>query len=345
MVKVSCVLPVYNGLPHLEAAVLSVLAQSFRDFELLLINDGSIDGSADVCRNIAETDTRVRFVDHSNVGIVHSLNRGVELADGKYIARMDADDLCHPDRFARQISFLDDHPDVVAVGSRQRIIDAEGRVTHSTRGNRWHGGTAFPAGGITLCHPSVMFIREAFQQTGGYSEDFHAAEDFALWFEMARYGRICEMPDYLLDYRVHAGSTSRIKLAQQRESCLKAELVYQARMIDRDDDLAARFAAASGLDALLELLPSHATATLPSRPAIAAYFQSQVVKRLANRASISDTIRNLAVLGKLIISALPGVTRQQDRSTLRSTAAAFASTGWALVRRMRKALNTGKRRS
>ena len=333
MVKVSCVLPVYNGLPYLEEAVLSVLAQDFADFELLLIDDGSTDGSGDLCRALAARDARIRVISQANAGIVASLNRGVAQAQGEYIARMDADDLCKPERFGRQVAFLDENSDVAAVGSRLNVIDGEGRFVHKARGNAWQGGSHFPAAGITFCHPTVMFRRAAFAQTQGYSEDFHAAEDYALWIEMSRLGRLIELPDYLLDYRVHGGSTSLVKLSRQRESCLKAELVHQARVIAGDEALARRFQTAEGLAPMLAALPVLASATMPSRLAVATYFQAQVTKRLANRAPLGEVLPQLARLMLGFAACLPRLGFAQDRSTLRSAGRALGSVGWAVLRR------------
>ena len=338
MPKVSCVLPVYNGLPYLTGAVESVLKQDFPDFELLLIDDGSTDGSGEVCAQLAARDSRVQVINQANAGIVASLNRGVARAEGEYIARMDADDLCRPDRFSRQVAFLNANVDVVAVGTRQAIIDSDGRILHYTRGNRWRDALTFPAGGIALCHPSVMFRRAIFKRTRGYSEEFHAAEDYALWFEMARFGRVCEMSEYLLDYRVHSNNTSLVKLTQQRESCLKAELAYQARIIARDEGLAKRFESASNLESIAALLPVQSTQVMPSQRAVITYLNSQVVKRLANRAAITPLVFKLVELQIGFAVASPRLLNKQDRSTLRAGFKALASAAWALGRRTKAKL-------
>ncbi len=338
MVKVSCVLPVYNGVTYLQSAVRSVLAQDYTDFELILIDDGSTDGTTDACRSIAAGDSRVKLIGQENIGIVASLNRGIASARGEYVARMDADDICKLERFSRQVAFLDGHPDVVALGSRQNIIDSQGNFIHSTRGNVWRGGTHFPAAGITLCHPTVMFRRASFLKTKGYSEDFHAAEDYALWIEMSRFGRLAELQDFLLDYRVHSGSTSLVKLTLQRESCLKAELAFQAREIAHDEALGQQIQAAGDLSQILVALPTRASSTMPSRQTVATYFQAQVIKRLANRAPLAETLPQLGILLLQIFISLPRLFFKQDRSTMHAATIAILSAAAAVLRRSQLAL-------
>jgi GT2 family glycosyltransferase len=332
MVKVSCVLPVYNGLPYLESAVNSVLAQDFTDFELLLINDGSTDGSREICEAIAARDPRVKAITQENAGIVTTLNRGVAMAQGEYIARMDADDLCWPTRFGLQVAYLDAHADVVALGSRVRVMDEHGTYQQVTRPVHWQGGDVFPSSGITLCHPSIMFRREAFERTRGYSEDFHAAEDFALWIEMGQYGKIVEMDACLLDYRVHSQSTSRIKLRQQRLACLRAVLADHARRVAGDAALAARVVVTHELDEVLALCPQRATPLMPSRRAVAAYFQGRMVRGMANRGDAGPAAAALLDLVGQTAALLPQAYATQNRGAFKDAAGNIARGIKALAR-------------
>src|ERR1700716_545696 len=121
-------MPVFNGGSYLAAAVESVLKQSFGDFELLAIDDGSTDQSVSVLSGFARSDGRIRLITQANAGIVASLNRALGLARGEYVARMDADDVALPSRLAMQVAFLDGHPDVAVVGSAIRLIDADGNA-------------------------------------------------------------------------------------------------------------------------------------------------------------------------------------------------------------------------
>src|SRR6266850_1442026 len=126
MPKGTVLLPVHNAENYVGQAVESVLRQTFADFELLLLNDGSTDGSLAVLEKIAIRDKRCRIHSWSNVGLAETLNRGLALARGDFIIRMDADDICRPERFERQISFLESNAAYVAVGARALFIDPDG---------------------------------------------------------------------------------------------------------------------------------------------------------------------------------------------------------------------------
>jgi glycosyltransferase involved in cell wall biosynthesis len=202
-------MPVYNDRPYVRQAVDSMLAQTFADFELVIVDDGSTDGSSQLLDELAARDTRIR-VEHlpENGGIVRALNRGLELCIGRYIARMDADDIALPHRLERQVSYLDSHTDVVALGTALKYIDARGRDLAVVR----HG---HPSGsllrGNPLLHPTVMFRAGAVRDRGlSYREEFRYAEDYYLWLEMSRLGRLASLEDVLLEYRISA-SASRME--------------------------------------------------------------------------------------------------------------------------------------
>ena len=124
--RISVVMPVFNGGSYLAAAVESILKQSFNDFELIVIDDGSTDKTACVLAGFARSDGRIRVIGQANTGVVASLNRALDLARGEYVARMDADDVSLPSRFELQVAFLDTHPEVAVVGSAITLIDEEG---------------------------------------------------------------------------------------------------------------------------------------------------------------------------------------------------------------------------
>lgn len=333
-VRVSCVLPVYNGMEYLELAVQSVLAQSLPDFELVLLDDGSTDGSTRLCRDLAATDARIRLIEKPNTGLVDTLNFGVREARGDYIARMDADDICMPERFARQVDFLDSHPEVAAVGSRVEVIDGAGRTTNLSHGNRWRMDRgAFPSGGIALCHPTVMFRRAAFLQTRGYSEIFHAAEDYALWMEMAKLGEMTELADRLLRYRVHEASVSSTKLDQQRFSCLKAELIDEALRRCRDHaTVREEIEAAQGLDSILSVVRTHADC-LPSLRAVEVYFLGQKVRRMANRCDLRESLPAWISAAAKTALATPGLFRRKDSRSVMISWENLGRALYAMVRR------------
>jgi glycosyltransferase involved in cell wall biosynthesis len=213
-------MPVYNGRLYLTEAVQSVLVQTLADFELIAIDDGSTDGSATILERMAETDSRIVVLRQSNAGATRAMNVGVSRARGQFVARMDADDVCRPRRFERQIEFLGSHPDHVAVGSAVLMIDPEGSplcvsrwpLTHEELDAATLAGKSI--GG--LAHPAAMISTASLREVGGYREKFRVAQDKDLWLRLAEVGRLANLPDVLLKYRFHGESTGARRGAEQQ---------------------------------------------------------------------------------------------------------------------------------
>lgn len=195
-------MPVYNGLPWLHAAVESMLSQTFDDFEMLLVDDGSTDGSGEVCDTYAKQDARVRVLRHDggvNRGLVASLNLGLAEARGEYVARMDADDLSYPERLARQVAFLDAHPDIGAVSSRVDSFDGKewsvwGDFTDPVL-IRWHLLFTTP-----VVHPMVT-MRTRIAKDLEYEAAFERSEDYDFFWRFSRVSKIANLPEKLGYYR------------------------------------------------------------------------------------------------------------------------------------------------
>lgn len=209
-VTVSIVLPIYNGAAYLRQAIDSLLAQSFSDFELIAIDDGSTDDSADVVGSYS--DPRIAFLRQDNKGLAASLNRGIALARGRYVARQDQDDVSFPERLAKQVEFLDAHPDIAVVGTWAEIVNA------SRRDTRFHRHPANPAVLRFLLlfdnpfvHSSVMMRKSVVDEVGGYTTDGtrQPPEDYELWSRIARRHSLSNIPQVLQRYREVAGSMSR----------------------------------------------------------------------------------------------------------------------------------------
>ncbi len=206
--QVTVLMPVYNGVAHLMQAVDSILAQSFTDFEFLIINDGSTDGSSVLLR--AYSDPRIRLVDNPvNLGLVATLNRGLELARGAWVARQDHDDWSRADRLQMQVDFLRSRPEVLLVGSEAFAVDARGRIAYrllrplGEEGIRWYLGfdNAF-------IHSSVMFRRAPILSAfGAYPQSLHS-EDYALWSRVAAESPTANLGEPLVYYREHTGSVT-----------------------------------------------------------------------------------------------------------------------------------------
>jgi glycosyltransferase involved in cell wall biosynthesis len=206
---ISVLLPVYNAEKWLKSCVQSLLAQTFEDFRIYVINDGSTDQSLDILREF--NDLRIIIVENKkNLGLIASLNEGLSLARGKYIARMDADDLCMPDRFKKQVEYLEAHPEVSVLGTRAYYLDEESHVVYKI---------PYPKDGVgshltyrnCLIHPSIM-MRALTVGDQRYSNTALGFEDYDLWTRLSTQGLNIEiLPQELLYYRVRQGSESAIR--------------------------------------------------------------------------------------------------------------------------------------
>lgn len=201
--KVSVFIPVYNREAYVGAAIESVLTQSFRDFEILLIDDGSTDRSVEILRSY--DDPRVRVIcNEYNLGIPHTRNRGLELARGEYIALLDSDDVARPDRLRQQTTFLDCHPDYVQVGGWKQDIDMNGRVLKKIKRQPTHAADVH-AQLLFRCSVSntTVMARAATLQAYGYRPSFPRCQDYDLHVRLATHHKIANLPQVLTHARVH----------------------------------------------------------------------------------------------------------------------------------------------
>ena len=202
MPKVSVIMGVYNGSKRIQTAIESILNQTFMDFELIICDDGSIDNSVEIIKKFANKDQRIKLIKNKkNLGLASTLNNCLELAKGEYIARMDDDDISHPDRFKKQVSFLDSHPEYALVGSSRNMYDDNGIWgINIIEGER----TKFDIYmGRTFVHPSVMIRKSAILDVGGYttSSETERTEDFDLWCKLYTKGyKGYNLSDILIDY-------------------------------------------------------------------------------------------------------------------------------------------------
>jgi glycosyltransferase involved in cell wall biosynthesis len=214
---------VHNGEAFLGQSIESVLAQTFADFEFIVVDDGSTDGTESLLRDYSERDPRLKLSRQPNAGYVAALNAGCAVARGEFIARIDADDLCEPGRFARQVEFLDSQPEVAVVGGALLLITAGGRPFYVA---------AFPEAPAEtrralevrspVGHPTVLMRRSAFEAVGGYRAAFVHAEDYDLWLRIVRSHEIANLPDILGRYRIHPDNASHRNLARQAVSVAAA---------------------------------------------------------------------------------------------------------------------------
>ncbi|MCL6436418.1 MAG: glycosyltransferase [Leptolyngbyaceae cyanobacterium HOT.MB2.61] len=222
---VSVVMPVYNAESYVGEAVESILAQTFDNFEFIILNDGSTDRSEQILKQYQQRDRRIRIVSRENRGLIATLNEGINCATGRYIARMDADDIALPERFSKQVEFLETHPDYVVVGSKVLLIDPEGLpiCPFSTLTEHEAIDAAHMEGkGGAICHPASMLRRDVLQKVGGYRQEMKYAEDFDLFLRLAEVGKVANLPHILLKYRMHANSVGYTKRLEQVKSGFQA---------------------------------------------------------------------------------------------------------------------------
>jgi hypothetical protein len=203
---------------------------------LLAIDGGLSEKSSAILQSFAASDPRVRVIPVAGAPFILKLARGLALAQGNLIARMDADDIAHRDRFARQVAFLEAHPEIAVVGSAVTIIDAHGQAIRDVQYPESPAAvTEFLSTGSALAHPAVMMRRDAVIAVGGYRPAYQYAEDYDLWLRMAERYRLTNLPARLLLYRQHADKLSSAFAGQQMLATRIAQFAAQCRRRGRPD--------------------------------------------------------------------------------------------------------------
>jgi len=204
--KITVLMPAYNAGKYIREAITSVLEQTYRNFELLIVNDGSTDDTISVV--LSFKDPRIVLVDQDHHGIAQALNTGLRLADTYYVARFDADDICMPDRLEKQFNFLEDHPDYILVGSDAEYILEHGDFLFSFKCIA-HSNEEVQRNMYVYCpfiHSSVMYKRDEVISAGGYNEHAHHFEDYLLWTGLAKMGKMQNLREPLIKVRFNPAS-------------------------------------------------------------------------------------------------------------------------------------------
>ncbi len=233
--RLSVLLPAYNAERTLAEAVESVLGQTHRDFELVLIDDGSTDGTRRLMERFARRDGRVRIMAHPNIGMGEALNRAAAAVDADWLVRMDADDVMMPTRLERQVAFVDAHPGLAVASCLVYYIDRRGRVFARSNTDlldeqdfrRYLRSSRL----IAPSHPGVVMSRRVFTSVGGYRPRFWPSDDLDLWARIAEAGHlILVQPEYLMRYRIHALS---VCVSDPRRSLRQIRWVNQCMLARR----------------------------------------------------------------------------------------------------------------
>ncbi|MFM9935350.1 MAG: glycosyltransferase [Novosphingobium sp.] len=347
---ISVLMPAYNAQAFIRQSVQSVLSQTYEDFELIVVNDGSTDDTAALLAAI--DDPRLRIIDNPrNLGIVGTLNHGMQHARGHYIARMDADDFSLPQRFARQKAFLDSHPDTVIVASEMMLLE-DGNVTFTREGGdpdpaivEWLLHLGNPVG-----HTSMMFRAATVAAMGTYlREDFTYAEDFDFSHRMLRHGQISVLPEHLVIYRKHLTNLTRTKRATMIERTARVLREAYVRLLgpgsetDADTVTAHLIARAPFEDdaavlRLAQFLPRLMEGFAESRQtSIARRTRMQEVTDRAWWRMIQAVLRGgQAGIALRHRNAFATATRPPVRDILRAAAAGFATTHLRMARPKRR---------
>jgi glycosyltransferase involved in cell wall biosynthesis len=233
---ISVVMPAYNAERFLPEAVESILRQSFRNFDFLIVDDGSTDSTPAILRRYAALDSRVRVIQNDHGGISSALNRGIAEADPRrpWVARMDADDVAMPDRFEKQLRAAAARPNVVVWGTYARHVNGDGKVlglspTGPTTEAEFYE-LRRTGGDVHVIHPTSMLRRDVLLAVGKYDGRFNDCEDFELFDRMAELGPVLALPEPLLLYRVHASSVSMKRFFNMRRFASYVRARHRARL-------------------------------------------------------------------------------------------------------------------
>lgn len=216
--EISVVMSVYNGERYLAESIQSILDQTFSDFEFIIIDDGSTDGSLDILQFYMKKDDRIILMSRENKGLIASLNEGICLAKGKYIARMDADDVSYKKRFEKQIRFLEANTEVGVCGSWVKVFGESIKTKlwkMPITDNELKPRLIFS---VPFAHPSVMMRSGLIKKLGlRYNQDYKNAEDYKFWLDLSDHTRFVNIPEVLIKYRYHIKSVSRVADADKNE--------------------------------------------------------------------------------------------------------------------------------
>lgn len=230
-ILVTVLMPVFNSELYISEAINSILKQTYQNFEFLIINDGSTDSSDKIIRSFE--DSRIKYIDNKiNKGIVSTLNQGLEYSTGKYIARMDADDISAPTRLAKQVNFLETNPDYKLCGSQAFAINSSGKQTHKlNRPLSHHKIKVFNLFRNAFIHPTIMAHADIMKGFS-YSESNKYAEDYLLFSQITMMYKVINLRERFLYYRIHEESITSQKEEEMKNSELKTMAYLLSSLFD-----------------------------------------------------------------------------------------------------------------
>jgi len=230
---ISVIMSVFNGQEYLEESIQSILNQSFKNFEFIIVNDGSFDNTKEILKKYQSKDPRIKIITNDgNIGLTKSLNRAIKIAQGKYIARQDADDISLSQRLEKQIEFLEKNPEIKVLGTFGYLIAQEAEIL---------GKEIVPISSQAIkkvlikrnpfIHTSIMVKKEIIDKVGAYNEKFRTSQDYELWFRILRIAKGENLPLFLVKKRYRSGMISFDRSKEQ----IKYMLFLQKEAIKRGD--------------------------------------------------------------------------------------------------------------
>jgi glycosyltransferase involved in cell wall biosynthesis len=235
--KISVIMSVHNGETYLRESVESILDQTYRDFEFLIVDDGSVDRTGEILASYK--DRRIKIITQRNQGLTPSLNKAIQLARGEYIARQDADDRSSLHRLEREFEFMQVHTDVSLVGTHVSFINKDGKEFGSWKPPESHGEIrkCLLEEGNAFCHGSVMIRKACLEDVGFYREAFEYTQDYDLWLRISEKYRVENIPDIFYQFRRGPKTISRKKLSRQLDFHLLAVALAKERERNGRDSL------------------------------------------------------------------------------------------------------------
>lgn len=312
---VSVVMPVYNGQDFLREAIDSILNQSYSNFEFIILNDGSKDESDDIIKSYS--DSRINYHLHQNVGLGATLNIGLTLCKGKYIARQDQDDVSYVDRFKKQVDYLEQNSNVFLLGTRAKIIGED--IVEM----RFHNHAIHPSDlkfdlmfDNPFVHSSVMFRKAAIDKVGYYQSDRKLYEDFNLWSRFAEHGDVANLKEVLVDYRHHEKGISTNSLNYNEYALYDQGLSNIEKLIENKttaiSDIEALFhwkkekyqaSSIKQLDNVLDLIENKLVQYYPNDANRIAMRKKQYQKIIRYRLNVLERNEKPSILRLLILKA------------------------------------------
>lgn len=235
---VSILMPVYNCLKYIDESLDSIINQTYQKIEIIIINDGCNDGTEEILKNFAKINKNVKLINQKNQGYCDSINNGIKLCNGKYVARMDADDVMISNRIERQVHYMENNPEISILGTAIYYIDSKGIKSRLQRFPNKNSINERILDESPVAHPSALIRKTVFDKVGKFRKNLYPSEDYDYWLRAYSLGLIIDnLKTPLLLYRVHNQNTSSNNTVKRALSTIAAQKGYLLRLLNQNDNL------------------------------------------------------------------------------------------------------------